>query len=95
MQDPVLGTEKVVFEPGYAWGGFFSRIEANPDVMSTVFDTENMVDIRFIDATQATASANVRWALPKDEISMINLHMSYRTAELLASRTLEPYAQEC
>mgnify|MGYP000306201771 CR=1 FL=1 len=95
VQDPVLGTEKIVFEPGYAWGGFFARTEAYPDVMSTVFDSANLVDIRFNDATQATASANVRWALPKDELSMIDLHKSYRSAQQLGSRTLEPYAQEC
>ncbi len=95
VQDPIVGIEKIIFEPGYSWGGFFARTETYPDVMSTTFDSESTVAIRFNDATQATAQANVRWALPKDEHSMIELHKSYRSAEQLASRTLEPYAKEC
>ncbi|MEL6986996.1 MAG: hypothetical protein AAGK97_04120 [Bacteroidota bacterium] len=95
VQDPIFGTEKIEFEPGYHWAGFFARTEAYPDVMSTVFDNDNNVAIRFNDATQATARANVRWALPRDEMSMIELHKSYRSATKLASRTLEPYAKEC
>ncbi len=95
VQDPIVGTEKIIFEPGYTWGGFFARTETYPDVMSTAFDKDNSVAIRFNDATQATAQANVRWALPKDEGSMIDLHKSYRSSEQLATRTLEPYAREC
>lgn len=95
VQDPIVGTEKIIFEPGYSWGGFFARTETYPDVMSTSFDKEGAVAIRFNDATQATAQANVRWALPKDEGSMIDLHKSYRSANMLENRTLEPYAREC
>ena len=95
IQDPLFGTEKVEFDPGIHWGGFFARTQEWPDVMSTEFDTLNAVSIRFNDATQAVAVANVRWDLPKDEIAMINLHKSYRKPENLQSRTLEPYAREC
>lgn len=95
VQDPYVGTEKVIFEPGYHWGGFFCRTQEWPDVMSTVFDSDNVVPIRFNDATQAVAEANVRWELPKDEVSMINLHKSYRSPTALQSRTLEPYSREC
>lgn len=95
VQDPFLGHEKVVFEPGYHWGGFFARSEAYPDVMSTVFDDKFPVDIRFNDATQATAQANVRWELPKDEKRMIELHKSYRSSDDLQNRTLSPYTREC
>jgi len=95
VQDPYIGTEKIIFEPGYHWGGFFCRTQEWPDVMSTVFDSKNTVPIRFNDATQAVAEANVRWDLPKDQESMINLHKSYRSPEALQSRTLEPYSREC
>lgn len=94
-QDPFIGTERVFFEPGFHWAGFFARTEAYPDVMSTVFDEDHLVKIRFNDATQATAQANVRWELPKDPVSMINLHKSYRSADALQERTLSPYSMEC
>ena len=95
VQDPYVGTEKIIFEPGYHWGGFFCRTQEWPDVMSTVFYRDNLVPIRFNDATQGEAEANVRWELPKDQESMINLHKSYRSPEALQSRTLEPYSREC
>jgi hypothetical protein len=95
VQDPFVGTEKVIFDPGYHWGGFFARTESYPDVMSTEFDKGNQVEIRFNDATQAAATANVRWELPKDEVRMIELHKSYRSSDALQTRTLEPYTREC
>lgn len=95
VQDPIIGTEKIVFDAGIHWAGFFAKKIKYPDVMSTDFSEDNLVDIRFNDATQATAAANVRWELPKDEINMINLHKSYVSPEQLKIRTLEPYAQEC
>ncbi len=95
VQDPFVGTEKIIFNPGYHWGGFFARTEAYPDVMSTEFDKGKQVEIRFNDATQAAATANVRWELPKDEGRMIELHKSYRSSDALQTRTLEPYTREC
>lgn len=95
IQDPLFGIEKVEFEPGLHWGGFFAQTQRWPDVMATEFDSTNMVHIRFNDATQGDALANVRWELPKDEIAMINLHKSYRKPQNLQERTLEPYAREC
>ena len=92
VQDPWLKTEKVIFEPGYTWGGFFHRSTEWPDVMSTVLED---IPIRFDDATQAKADANVRWELPKEEQTMINLHKSYRSPDKLQTRTLEPYSKEC
>ena len=96
VQDPFLGTEKIIFEPGYHWGGFFSRTQNWPDVMSTVFDNEfGTVQVRFNDATQGEATANIRWELPKDEYSMISLHKAYRSPQKLQDRTLVPYGKEC
>lgn len=94
-QDPIFGSEKVVFNPGLNWGGLFCRTQKWPDVMSTEFDSTNTVSIRFNDATQGEAWANVRWDLPKDEVAMINLHKSYLRPENLQLRTLEPYTREC
>jgi len=95
IQDPLFGNEKIEFEPGIHWGGVLARTQQWPDVMSTEFDSTSRVHIRFNDATQGDAQANVRWELPKDEVAMINLHKSYRKPENLQARTLEPYAREC
>lgn len=90
------GKEQMLFEPGLHFVGWPTKTTAWPDVMSTVFDKDNgMVDIRFNDATQAKAMANIRWELPKDEISMINLHKAYRSPDALQYRTLVPFGQEC
>jgi len=94
--DPFFGTETVYFDPGYHWGGFFNKSTTWPDVMSTVFDEEfGKVPIRFNDATQATATGNIRWELPRDEQSMRDLHKAYRSPENLQDRTLIPYGKEC
>lgn len=96
VQDPYFGTENIIFDPGYHWGGFFCRTQNWPDVMSTVFDKKfGTVPIRFNDATQGEATANIRWELPKDEQSMISLHKAYRNPESLQDRTLIPYGKEC
>jgi len=92
VQDPWFKKEKVVFEPGYSWGGFFHRQTEWPDVMTT--DLED-IPIRFNDATQAKAYATVRWQLPNSEEDMIALHKAYRSPEKLQSRTLKPYSVEC
>ena len=94
-QDPIFGSEKISFSPGIHWGGLFCKTQKWPDVMATEFDSTNTVSIRFNDATQGEALANVRWELPKDEIAMINLHKSYLKPDNLQARTLEPYAREC
>ncbi len=94
--DPFFGTETIFFDPGYHWGGFFNKSTSWPDVMSTVFDEEHgKVPIRFNDATQATAIANIRWELPKEEAKMRDLHKAYRSPENLQDRTLIPYGKEC
>lgn len=90
--DPIFKNEKIVFEPGWSFGGFFKRTTEYPDVMSTVLED---IPIRFNDATQAKAQANIRWELPKDQQSMIDLHKAYRSPDKLQSRTLTPYSQEC
>ncbi len=90
------GKEQMLFDPGLHFVGWPTKSTSWPDVMSTVFDNENgLVEIRFNDATQATARANIRWELPRDQMSMINLHKAYRTPEALQHRTLVPFGQEC
>ena len=49
IQDPIFGTEKVEFEPGIHWAGFFARTKKWPDVMSTEFDSTNIVHVQFND----------------------------------------------
>jgi hypothetical protein len=95
VQDPIFGTEKIVFEPGYHWGGLFARTQEWPDVVNTSFDKENAVRIQFNDGTGALAEANIRWELPRDPTEMIRLHKAYRSPDQLEHRTLEPFAREC
>lgn len=95
VQDPIFGVEKVMFNPGWKWGGFLRKTQAWPDVMSTSFEEDNPVSIRFNDATQAQAQATVQWRLPNDPETMIMLHKSYRSPEILQRRTLTPYSREC
>lgn len=94
--DKIFKTEKVVFQPGWTWAGILHKSQEWPDVMSTVFGEEwQKVQIRFNDATQATATANIRWQLPAEEEDMIALHKAYRHPDKLQSRTLAPYGREC
>lgn len=90
------GKEEILFDPGLHFVGWPTKTTSWPDVMSTVFDGDNgLVDIRFNDATQAKARANIRWELPRDEMSMTLLHKAYRSPQALQNRTLVPFGQEC
>lgn len=102
--ETINGTEKVFFKPGFHFAGFFSKTTDYPDVITTVFaseenknvtTTEPAFIIRFNDATKATAQATIRWSLPPDEEPMIKIHRAYRSPERLAKTSLVPYAREC
>ena len=102
--ETINGNEKVFFKPGFHFAGFFSKTTDYPDVITTVFaseenknvtTTEPAFIIRFNDATKATAQATIRWSLPADEIPMIKIHRAYRSPERLAKTSLVPYAREC
>ena len=64
--ETVTGDEKIFFQPGYHYAGFFSITTDYPDVITTVFSMkehdnvtawEPPFTIRFNDATKATAQA--------------------------------------
>ena len=102
--ETINGNEKMFFNPGYHFSGFFSKTTDYPDVITTVF-SQNEEDkatsshpaftIRFNDATKATAQATIRWSLPNDEDKMIQIHKAYRGPERLAKNSLVPYSREC
>jgi regulator of protease activity HflC (stomatin/prohibitin superfamily) len=108
--ETINGNEKVFFKPGFHYAGFFSKNTDYPDVITTVFtsDEEGVTDgneavtsiepafiIRFNDATKATAQATIRWSLPTDEETMVKIHRAYRSPTRLAKTSLIPYAREC
>ncbi len=101
----VTGDEWVRFEPGFYWSGFFSKGTEYPDVISVVFTDRKIeseitskngrINIRFNDATKATANATVRWRLPGIESEMIKIHKEYKSPAKLAETTLTTYTDEC
>jgi len=101
----VTGDEWVRFEPGFFWAGFFSKKTKYPDVISVVFTDKSIqseitskngrINIRFNDATKATANATVRWRLPGIESEMIKIHKEYKSPQKLAETTLTTYTDEC
>jgi len=102
--ETINGNEKIFFNPGYHFAGFFSKTTDYPDVITTVFSSENQdkvtssqppFTIRFNDATKATAQATIRWSLPNDAEKMIQIHKAYRGPERLAKNSLVPYSREC
>lgn len=102
--ETISGGQKIFFSPGYHYAGFFSKTTEYPDVITTVFSSEDQDNvtlseppftIRFNDATKATAQATIRWSLPDDEDKMIQIHKAYRSSEKLAKNSLVPYSREC
>ncbi|MFD1553129.1 hypothetical protein DNU06_12425 [Putridiphycobacter roseus] len=101
--ETINGNEKIFFNPGYHFAGFFSKTTDYPDVITTVFSAEDQdqvtsnppFTIRFNDATKATAQATIRWSLPNDTDKMIQIHKAYRGPERLAKNSLVPYSREC
>ncbi len=101
----ITGKEWVRFDPGVYWAGFFSTTTSYPDVITVIFTDSNIdsevtslsapIDIRFNDATRATASATVRWRLPSTETDMIRVHKEYKSPKKLAETTLTTYTDEC
>ena len=79
----ISGKEWVRFDPGMYWAGFFSKVISYPDVITVVFTDEELksevtslnlpIQVRFNDATKATALATVRWRLPANEGDMIRI----------------------
>ncbi len=101
----ISGKEWVRFEPGIYWAGFFSKVTSYPDVITVVFTDEELksevtslnppIQVRFNDATKATAKSTVRWRLPTAEEDMIRIHKEYRSPKKLAETTLTTYTDEC
>jgi len=105
VEDPTTGNTWVQFNQGWYYKGFFSKAYQYPNVLTVMFTDEAMTEeitsldssflIRFNDATRADAQATVRWRLPNDELSMLEIHKEYHSATKLATTTLTKYTREC
>ena len=80
----VTGAEFIRFKPGVFWSGFFSKETRYPDVITVMFTNKEVDEsvtslnpafqIRFNDATKASAESTVRWRMPKVEDAMLMIH---------------------
>lgn len=103
------GGQKVVFEGGVYWAGFFAKEVSWPNRISVAYkaatpsekmDSEKTFDIgkvniRFNDATTADLTGIVQYRLPSTEKEMLEMHNTHGTPEALVKRRLAPYTQEC
>lgn len=103
--ETAFGVQKVKFKAGFHYVGFLiTDKQVYPNVITTSFSNEEKsritykgkpFSIRFNDATNATAEATVRWRLPDDEVSMIQVHKNYGSSIKLAQATLSEYSRAC
>lgn len=103
------GAQKVVFDGGIYFAGFFAKEQSYPNRMSVVYNgvetSEHMdseksfnigsVEVRFNDATTAKLTGIVQYRLPSTEKDMLEIHNTHGTPEALVKRRLAPYTQEC
>lgn len=105
VEDPTSGKTWVQFDQGWYFKGFFSKTYEYPNVLTVMFTDGEMEEeitaldssfvIRFNDATKAEAEATVRWRLPDDDASMLEIHKEYHSPTKLAATTLTKYTREC
>ncbi len=98
-----LGTKRIVFGNGYYWKFPGSKVTTYPNLVTIAYTNQKtnatvnqpMMEIRFMDATTATAEVFVKYALPNEENQMLKCHEDFRTLEHLAATGLAPYTREC
>ncbi len=100
------GKMSAVMEQGIKWRGFakIDKWQKYIDVKVVSKDTESDVDelegvmnpipIRFIDQVTANGHVSLRFQLPEDESSFINLAVKYRTMSNLVNNTIIPTVRE-
>ena len=77
-----LGTKRVVYGNGYYWKFPGSTTTTYPNLVTVAYTNEKteatvnqpMMEIRFLDATTATAEVFVKYALPNAENLMLKCH---------------------
>ena len=98
-----LGTKRVVYGNGYYWKFPGSTTTTYPNLVTVAYTNEKteatvnqpMMEIRFLDATTATAEVFVKYALPNAENLMLKCHEDFRNVDHLAETGLAPYTREC
>ena len=99
------GTEYVRFAPGFHFHQPFSTVTDYTDVITVQYGTEDEQGddvtffsgphgVKFNGGDDARIGHTVKWDLPDDEKSMIEIHKHYRSADRLASTTLSQYQSE-
>lgn len=71
-----------------------SVIFTKKSIDSKVTSLNPPINVRFNDATRATAAATVRWRLAKNQKDMIRIHKEYKLAIKLVETTLTTYTDE-
>jgi regulator of protease activity HflC (stomatin/prohibitin superfamily) len=96
------GNQSTIFQPGF-YLDLFSKTTEYPDIMTLSFTKEETgssldldpISIRFNDGSSADATGVIKFALPKDEKSMLKIHNDYRSLENLALTGLKTFGVEC
>lgn len=102
VETPV-GKKYVVFGNGYYLKMPGSKTTTYPNLVTIAYTKEqteatvnqDLVEIRFMDATTAKAEVFVKYALPIEEGRMLQLHEDFRNVDHLAATGLAPYTREC
>ena len=97
------GTLEVRFEPGY-YALWFGTTTVYRDVITFDFDktdsiTEATIDqqgisVRYQDGGTGTIYGKARFDLPKDDLTMIELHKSFRSNNGFAQKLLKTVSEE-
>ncbi len=97
------GNKYVIFGNGYYLKFPGSKITTYPNLVTIAYTKEQtqatvnqgLVEVRFMDATQAHAEVFVKYELPNSEQQMLALHEDFRNLGHLAATGLAPYTREC
>ncbi|MFK7807876.1 MAG: SPFH domain-containing protein, partial [Saprospiraceae bacterium] len=98
-----LGKKDVIYGNGYYFKVPGSKITTYPNLVTIAYTkqkteatvNQDMVEIRFMDATMASAEVFVKYALPNSAELMLKCHEDFRNVDHLAATGLAPYTREC
>ncbi|MCP3899183.1 MAG: hypothetical protein GY707_05665 [Desulfobacteraceae bacterium] len=92
----------VKFEPGWYIAGF-GTTEVYPDVITFDYDKNDDqessinqlgISVRYQDGGLGTIYGKDRFALPNDELTMMQLHKAFRSAEGVGTKLIKPVTEE-
>ncbi len=95
----------VRFNPGWYYSGFFAKVETYPNNVTIQVAPEDRrsdaADYKFVpnqgtfaEGDRADLSHTVKWDLPNDETTMLELHTTYNNIENLATTTLAQFQKQ-